>query len=766
MKKRLLACLLTLCMVIGMVSALGITASAETAPVVTMTALNAAATAPAAGTTVTISTADELALLATYTNSGKPTADITFVLTADITLNAGSFTKEGTWSEDGTPVAFTPIGTPATPFAGVFDGKGHTLSGLYINAADMAGVFGYANGLARIKNITVSNSYIKGVQSAGAIAAIADITGASISIISGCTNNSFVVSTQGYAGGIVGGGRGYIINSVNNGTILADGAPCVGGILGYAFDAMVNNCYNAGKVGDLTSVEVAGGIVGYATPTSKGTLMNCLNVGAVSSSKDNATVGAILGSAVNNNYTVHNNYYLTDTAALAVGASTKDDPWMAARKDKADLSALAFALNEYVAESDENLANYFAWKTSAAGAVLSGETAVASVITADKTYAAGSLGDAAYIARQNEGSTLKIRKSFTAESCEIGGNYTLDLNGKRVNAETLKISIGTLTITDSTEAKSGAIVAATGAAIRMQAGALKINAGRIQSIDSYAIQNVGTGCLYISGTPLIVGANADMYVGYANTLYGNDGAAAPVSYTGHAIGVDAGWTIEDGSVLAKGAAEGKFFSVNHNASNFTTELVDGNVVYAKYAFGTWAIVGALFAIAAALVIFTLIRTAQFKKKMRSVTLPSALMVLAMVTTRQLVFMIVAGVVCAIALVYCLITVIGQNKKLKAKAEADKAASAKKPVVTPVSEKPAAAAAPVVEAPAEEAPVETPAEEAPVETPAEEAPVEAPAEEAPVEAPAEEAPVEAPAEEAPVEEAPVEEAPVEAFRKRG
>lgn len=85
----------------------------------------------------------------------------------------------------------------------------------------------------------------------------------------------------------------------------------------------------------------------------------------------------------------------------------------------------------------------------------------------------------------------------------------------------------------------------------------------------------------------------------------------------------------------------------------------------------------------------------------------------------------------------------KEEKLKARAEAEKAAA----------EEAKAAAEAEAEAPAEE----TPAEEAPAEAPAEEAKTE----EAPAEAPAEEKPAEEPkAEEAPAEEKPAEEAPAE------
>ena len=81
-------------------------------------------------------------------NSGSSNAKIYAELTADITLNENVLNEEGTLN--GTPSnVWTPIGAGyANMFIGEFDGKGHTISGLYCSAASFgfAGLFGYAGG--------------------------------------------------------------------------------------------------------------------------------------------------------------------------------------------------------------------------------------------------------------------------------------------------------------------------------------------------------------------------------------------------------------------------------------------------------------------------------------------------------------------------------------------------------------------------------------------------------------------------------------------
>ena len=136
MKKRLLACLLTLLMVVSMIPVFGLSTFAAT-EARTMTQLIADGDIAAHNERITISTAAELKLLADYVNSGNHAAYVTFELLKDIELNAGEFSMEGAWYLNGTqrpateqPENFVPIGTPTAPFIGFFNGNGHTVNGL------------------------------------------------------------------------------------------------------------------------------------------------------------------------------------------------------------------------------------------------------------------------------------------------------------------------------------------------------------------------------------------------------------------------------------------------------------------------------------------------------------------------------------------------------------------------------------------------------------------------------------------------------------
>lgn len=45
-----------------------------------------------------------------------------------------------------TPIGNTPIGTERFYFNGIFNGNGHTISGLYVDSGDYAGLFGKSAG--------------------------------------------------------------------------------------------------------------------------------------------------------------------------------------------------------------------------------------------------------------------------------------------------------------------------------------------------------------------------------------------------------------------------------------------------------------------------------------------------------------------------------------------------------------------------------------------------------------------------------------------
>lgn len=174
-------------------------------------------------TTISITTAGQLAKLAAVVNEGADLFTVTINLTADINLSAHYW---------------VPIGTAEHPFNGTFSGGSHTVSGLNINdgTLDNAGLFGYASG-ATISNLTVSAGSIAADENVGILAGSlisSGITNCSVSAtsISGSRNVSALVGYRDIVSGItscsVTATDVNLANSADNGTALSgcQNEPC------------------------------------------------------------------------------------------------------------------------------------------------------------------------------------------------------------------------------------------------------------------------------------------------------------------------------------------------------------------------------------------------------------------------------------------------------------------------------------------------------------------------------------------------------------
>lgn len=225
-----------------------------------------------------ITTPEELAYIA---QAGREWLNYNYVLANDIVLNAETITYDSsgklTTSKTGLR-EWTPIGNYGEEFKGIFDGNGHTISGVYFNnQRDYAGLFGYAGG--RILNLNVTNSYIKGNDGVGGI------SGQHNGQVFDCTYDGAVVGS-GVVGGIVGyvNGSHDLMNCENYGDVWSTNI-CAGGIVGRAY-INVRNCHNTGNV---NSEGEAGGIAGFC----QGDITDCSNKGNV---KGDDGVGGISGS--------------------------------------------------------------------------------------------------------------------------------------------------------------------------------------------------------------------------------------------------------------------------------------------------------------------------------------------------------------------------------------------------------------------------------------------------------------------------------------
>lgn len=232
--------------------------------------------------TYEISTEADLLGLASLVNEQqvdkwKPTRlenfeGVTFVLTRDIKLSS----------------EWTPIGTGgASYFAGVFDGNGHTISGLKMDVeSGSAGLFGYLVGT--VKDLTVEGEISSGDGNCGGIAGTLANTGQ----VTGCYAD-VSVSARDKVGGIVGYSDGGLIEScMNYGSI--SGAYKVGGVVGENWGGTVSMCGNRGDIKSTrrgVGTYGTGGIAGRSV-SSDSKVTDSFNSGKISSNTE-ATGGVV-----------------------------------------------------------------------------------------------------------------------------------------------------------------------------------------------------------------------------------------------------------------------------------------------------------------------------------------------------------------------------------------------------------------------------------------------------------------------------------------
>ena len=247
----------------------------------------------------------------TLANGG---AGMYFTLTADLDLSGICYRVDGTTTNDKSWRRIGSAVQPASPFQGSFDGGGHTIDNLYINAIYFNhGLFGKIEN-ATVKNLSLTNAYIEGYGYLGGITGemshseisychvsgiikmeenqyrdyFAGICGTASdsSAINYCTVSGSVSGTQ-RVGGICGyiSGEGSLINGCTNLADVTASVQYVGGIVSYVNgQAKITNCVNAGSVHNLQT-NYTGGIAGdlfsFSNVSPKTRIENCLNVGNV-----------------------------------------------------------------------------------------------------------------------------------------------------------------------------------------------------------------------------------------------------------------------------------------------------------------------------------------------------------------------------------------------------------------------------------------------------------------------------------------------------
>ena len=350
-----------------------------------------------------IKTASELAYMAKQVNAGTD-VEAYYKLGADIILNenqlSDSYTPNGTFSRgaasDGR-AKWTPIGNSSNNFKGVFDGDGHTVSGIYSDAG-IGGLFGYISG-AKISNLnyvdflttgtnqaygglvgsTSGNCYITDVTCDGFVTFVtnANATGIFVGSLSGnvyftnCVskgrvyattnngvNNGWCANQHSSGGGLVGSlnqnAEAYFVNCVNYATVYGSNA---GGFVGQTANCNQNggwasftDCINYGDCTTLTygawntlrEPGCAGGFLGLGT---KGGLMiftRCANEGNITG---HVFAGGFIGRLKSQSWLGNTfNHSMTNcfnTGAISVSVTAEEYVAKAESSSNTDVQAMA-----------------------------------------------------------------------------------------------------------------------------------------------------------------------------------------------------------------------------------------------------------------------------------------------------------------------------------------------------------------------------------------------------------------------------------------
>lgn len=239
---------------------------------------------------VKIGNAKQLAALAKTVNDGiNSFAGVTFILQSDIDLSAHEW---------------IPIGRNMdTPFEGSFgNGYSSVITGLHVNSAEYAGLFGYVKGNDNsISNVYINDGTINGTISAGAVVGLCDG-----SKVDNCYSNADVFC-DGIAGGITGWitNNGEIDRSYSMGKVENRGSSsavnAAGGVAGVVSTGEVKNSYSNGVVKADPNNGKAGGIVGWM---NLGTVENCTALNRVVSAWEAGRVAGTLedGAVLKANY--------------------------------------------------------------------------------------------------------------------------------------------------------------------------------------------------------------------------------------------------------------------------------------------------------------------------------------------------------------------------------------------------------------------------------------------------------------------------------
>ena len=205
---------------------------------------------------VDIASVADLLALAKSSNDGVLAKN--YRLTADLDLSG---------------VDFPGIGTAAHPFTGLFDGQGHTVTGVTVSGTENVGFFGVIKG-ATIKNLHLTDVTVTGEKRTGGLVGYAqaeldseNLANGKANLIGSCTISG-TVSGKEQTGGLVGCNEGKtdkdtlfsIASAIDKCTadVTVTGASATGGLVGDSSGTVTKSA----ALGSVTGTSITGGLVG------------------------------------------------------------------------------------------------------------------------------------------------------------------------------------------------------------------------------------------------------------------------------------------------------------------------------------------------------------------------------------------------------------------------------------------------------------------------------------------------------------------------
>ena len=203
-----------------------------------------------------------------------------------------------------------PVGDDTTPFTGSFDGRGQSISNLWIkrdiSRMGFFGVLGNSSPEGDIRNLALLDIDIQGGSSSNIIGALVGRQDGGTITNSYATGEVNAGANDDIAGVLVGGQSGGMITNsyVRGDTNGESGDDSIGALVGYQDGGTTTNSYATGEANGGIGIDRVGGLIGQQLG---GTITNSYALGDANGGNDNDEVGGLVGQQhgdITNSYAV------------------------------------------------------------------------------------------------------------------------------------------------------------------------------------------------------------------------------------------------------------------------------------------------------------------------------------------------------------------------------------------------------------------------------------------------------------------------------